>query len=250
MIVQNLVSWVWCIMVLSEVSTKVCLTVLICLWLEDRFCSIHSFITHYPHIKLAMKAKYEINAGDITVIRPLCYCRESLMTEFAKQNNLPVINENCPACFEEPKERAVRNSGSMCIETIVFSPSSFWLVIECYYRGWRSSCRGKRHSTQIFMIVSTFLLANVFTNICKKLMCQWQQRTMIPIIHTDIRHSLIPLMNEDLETILRCYTEEAVRELCWLSCFNFMFHKSHHIFHFMHSYPRAGRLRDPERKIK
>lgn len=53
-----------------------------------------------------MKAKYEINAGDLSVIRPLCYCRESLMTEFAKQNNLPVINENCPACFEEPKERA------------------------------------------------------------------------------------------------------------------------------------------------
>jgi hypothetical protein len=28
------------------------------------------------------------------------------MTEFAKSVNLPVINENCPACFEEPKERA------------------------------------------------------------------------------------------------------------------------------------------------
>jgi tRNA(Ile)-lysidine synthase TilS/MesJ len=53
-----------------------------------------------------MKANYKINAGDISVIRPLVYCRESLMTEFAKSANLPVINENCPACFEEPKERA------------------------------------------------------------------------------------------------------------------------------------------------
>ena len=53
-----------------------------------------------------MKANYQINAGDISVIRPLVYCRESLMTEFAKSANLPVINENCPACFEEPKERA------------------------------------------------------------------------------------------------------------------------------------------------
>lgn len=53
-----------------------------------------------------MKAKYEINAGDLTVIRPMVYCRESLMTDFAKSNNLPIINENCPACFEEPKERA------------------------------------------------------------------------------------------------------------------------------------------------
>jgi len=53
-----------------------------------------------------MKANYEINAGDCRVIRPLVYCRESLMTEFAKSANLPIINENCPACFEEPKERA------------------------------------------------------------------------------------------------------------------------------------------------
>ena len=53
-----------------------------------------------------MKANYKINAGDLSVIRPLAYCRESLMTQFAKSANLPIINENCPACFEEPKERA------------------------------------------------------------------------------------------------------------------------------------------------
>ena len=52
-----------------------------------------------------MKANYRINAGDMSVIRPMVYCRESLMTDFAKTNNLPIINENCPACFEEPKER-------------------------------------------------------------------------------------------------------------------------------------------------
>ena len=53
-----------------------------------------------------MKANYKINVGDMSVIRPMVYCRESLMSEFAKSANLPVINENCPACFEEPKERA------------------------------------------------------------------------------------------------------------------------------------------------
>ena len=53
-----------------------------------------------------MKAHYTINEGDLAVIRPLVYCRESLMTDFAKSNGLPIINENCPACFEEPKERA------------------------------------------------------------------------------------------------------------------------------------------------
>ncbi len=46
-----------------------------------------------------MKANYQINASDLSVIRPMVYCRESLMTDFAKAANLPVINENCPACF-------------------------------------------------------------------------------------------------------------------------------------------------------
>jgi len=53
-----------------------------------------------------MKGNYQINADDLYVIRTLVYCRESLMTEFAVAAGLPVINENCPACFEEPKERA------------------------------------------------------------------------------------------------------------------------------------------------
>lgn len=53
----------------------------------------------------SMKAHYKINAGDLSVIRPMVYCREALMTEYAKFVGLPIINENCPACFEEPKER-------------------------------------------------------------------------------------------------------------------------------------------------
>ena len=52
-------------------------------------------------------ANYRINAGDMSVIRPLVYCRESLTADFAKKNlQGVVVNENCPACFEEPKERA------------------------------------------------------------------------------------------------------------------------------------------------
>lgn len=43
----------------------------------------------------------------MSVIRPLVYCRESLTADFAKKNlQGVVVNENCPACFEEPKERA------------------------------------------------------------------------------------------------------------------------------------------------
>ena len=53
-----------------------------------------------------MKASYTIDDGNLGVIRPLVYCRESMCRDFSKQADLPVINENCPACFEEPKERA------------------------------------------------------------------------------------------------------------------------------------------------
>lgn len=53
-----------------------------------------------------MKACYDIDAGDIRVIRPMVYVREKNLKKFARENYLPVINENCPACFEIPKERA------------------------------------------------------------------------------------------------------------------------------------------------
>ena len=54
-----------------------------------------------------MKANYAINDASVnlSVICPLVYCRESLMTQFANDEGLPVINKNCPACFGEPKER-------------------------------------------------------------------------------------------------------------------------------------------------
>lgn len=52
-----------------------------------------------------MKANYVIDKGDLRVIRPLVFVRERLMKEFAQEAKLPVISENCPACFAEPKER-------------------------------------------------------------------------------------------------------------------------------------------------
>ena len=53
-----------------------------------------------------MKANYQIDSGDnIRVIRPFVYLREKMTREFSDHASLPVINENCPACFEQPKER-------------------------------------------------------------------------------------------------------------------------------------------------
>ncbi|RLN93738.1 hypothetical protein BBJ28_00014091 [Nothophytophthora sp. Chile5] len=52
-----------------------------------------------------MKAKYWNDQRDVEVLRPLAYTREIELKKFAYDSRLPVINENCPACFEEPKER-------------------------------------------------------------------------------------------------------------------------------------------------
>jgi len=117
--------------------------------LDDCAESLMMSIMHNGFLR-TMKANYQIDAGDISVIRPMVYCRESLMTDFAKSVNLPVINENCPACFEEPKERAR----------------------------------------------------------VKKMLSR--EETIYPNFYDNIRRSVIPLMHDDLSSILRCYMEEIV----------------------------------------
>jgi len=52
-----------------------------------------------------MKAHYTIDEGDLRVIRPLVYTREPQTAAFAQQASLPVIMENCPACFAMPTQR-------------------------------------------------------------------------------------------------------------------------------------------------
>ena len=68
---------------------------------------VESFLMSVFHNGLlrTMKANYTNDAGDIRIIRPLIYCREKLFKDFALKANLPVIQENCPACFQNPKER-------------------------------------------------------------------------------------------------------------------------------------------------
>ncbi|MGA7800991.1 MAG: ATP-binding protein [Gammaproteobacteria bacterium] len=53
-----------------------------------------------------MKAHYTIAAGDLRVIRPLVYVRERQTADFAQAAGLPVIGDNCPACFRMPTQRA------------------------------------------------------------------------------------------------------------------------------------------------
>ncbi len=48
---------------------------------------------------------YTCREGDLRVIRPFVFVRENHLRQFADKVKLPVITENCPACFEAPKVR-------------------------------------------------------------------------------------------------------------------------------------------------
>ena len=52
-----------------------------------------------------MQAHYLNDEGDVRVIRPLVYARERQTRDFAKNAGLPVVHENCPACFSMPMQR-------------------------------------------------------------------------------------------------------------------------------------------------
>jgi hypothetical protein len=52
-----------------------------------------------------MSPHYLNDAGDLRIIRPFAYARERQTRAFAVDSELPVIFENCPACFAKPQQR-------------------------------------------------------------------------------------------------------------------------------------------------
>lgn len=52
-----------------------------------------------------MQANYINDAGDVRIIRPLVYVRERQTEAFARDAQLPLVSENCPACFGLPMQR-------------------------------------------------------------------------------------------------------------------------------------------------
>lgn len=52
-----------------------------------------------------MSPHYRNDAGDLRVIRPFVTVRERQTRAFATDAGLPVIFENCPACFAKPQQR-------------------------------------------------------------------------------------------------------------------------------------------------
>jgi len=52
-----------------------------------------------------MKAHYTNDQGDLRIIRPFVYVREGQTAAYAEHAKLPVVPDNCPACFAKPTER-------------------------------------------------------------------------------------------------------------------------------------------------
>jgi len=52
-----------------------------------------------------MKAHYTNDVGDVRIIRPLAYVRETMTAAFSKEAQLPIIPDSCPACFSVPTQR-------------------------------------------------------------------------------------------------------------------------------------------------
>jgi tRNA(Ile)-lysidine synthase TilS/MesJ len=52
-----------------------------------------------------MRAHYVNDDGDIRIIRPLAYCRETQTGAYARAAGLPVVPDSCPACFSAPTQR-------------------------------------------------------------------------------------------------------------------------------------------------
>ena len=91
--------------------------------LDDLAESFLMSVFHNGRLR-TMKANYKVKEGDLRVIRPLVYVREKQLRDFAESQKLPVIAENCPACFEVPKERH-RTKQVLAQQELLF-PRLYW----------------------------------------------------------------------------------------------------------------------------
>ncbi|MES9900280.1 MAG: ATP-binding protein [Sedimenticola sp.] len=72
--------------------------------LDDLAESLMMSMFHSGQLR-TMKAHYLNDAGDVRIIRPLVYSRETQTAAFAAQSDLPVVADSCPACFDAPTQR-------------------------------------------------------------------------------------------------------------------------------------------------
>ena len=72
--------------------------------LDDLAESLMMSLFHGGQLR-TMKACYLNREGDVRIIRPLAYVRETQTAAFAASADLPVIPDSCPACFSAPTRR-------------------------------------------------------------------------------------------------------------------------------------------------
>ncbi|MEJ1378968.1 MAG: ATP-binding protein [Candidatus Sedimenticola sp. (ex Thyasira tokunagai)] len=72
--------------------------------LDDLAESLMMSMFHGGQLR-TMKAHYLNDAGDVRIIRPLVYSRETQTAAFAASSDLPVVPDSCPACFDAPTQR-------------------------------------------------------------------------------------------------------------------------------------------------
>eukprot|EP00090_Calanus_glacialis_P001177 TRINITY_DN10816_c0_g1_i1.p1 TRINITY_DN10816_c0_g1~~TRINITY_DN10816_c0_g1_i1.p1 ORF type:complete len:1070 (-),score=297.95 TRINITY_DN10816_c0_g1_i1:54-3263(-) len=98
--------------------------------LDDLTESFFMSIFHNGRLR-TMKAAYTNTEGDLRIIRPLVYVREKNLRSFAEGSKLPIIAENCPACFEAPKERQ-RIKQLLAQQELLF-PRLYWNLKTALY---------------------------------------------------------------------------------------------------------------------
>ena len=72
--------------------------------LDDLAESLLMSLFHGGQLR-TMKACYVNREGDVRIIRPLAYVRETQTSAFAASADLPVVPDSCPACFSAPTRR-------------------------------------------------------------------------------------------------------------------------------------------------
>ena len=120
--------------------------------LDDLTESFFMSIFHNGRLR-TMKASYTNAEGDLRIIRPLVYAREKNLRKFAETSKLPIIAENCPACFEAPKERQ-RIKQLLAQQELLF-PRLYWNLKTAIYpvmridkTGVESKLFGKTNDTE------------------------------------------------------------------------------------------------------
>lgn len=71
----------------------------------DDFAESFLMSAFYSGQLRTMKASYFNEQRDVRIVRPLLYVRERQTIAYAKEANLPIIEEHCPACVIKPRQR-------------------------------------------------------------------------------------------------------------------------------------------------